>query len=366
MASIRDSFTTFESDSLEESTLPGIETGYESGSEVPLVDSLGIVDGPIPDPIKAVSGSIDPRIKFLSYSSTLTLHACPRKFQLYRLRADKVEETLDESLTFAFGHAVGEGIQLVLQGKPYAEILFWLGIGWKPLLTDRDVKRKKSFAEAIQAIRKFIALREAGFLEHLELVYINGKPACELGFSIVLFDNFRFRGSIDAVFRDIRDGSIIVLECKTTWHDKINSAQFKNSSQALGYSVVLDRLFPGLSSYSVLYLVYSTSTLEYTPMPFPKSFESRAEWIRSIVFDVEDIIRYEEAGIYPRRGESCFEFFKPCEYLNSCNFSTSYLAKPFCESAEEIEKDEEKYEYKFNLVDLIQSQINRNTELVPA
>ncbi len=216
----------------------------------------------------------------------------------------------------------------------------------------------------MQCIRKFIELRKAGFLNDFELVYIDGTPACELGFAVNMFDGFVYRGSVDAVLRHTGTGEIFILECKTTWDRESNPAKFKNSGQALGYSIVLDAIFPGLSSYSVLYLVYSTSTLEFTPLPFQKSFESRAEWIRSLVFDTESIIRYEEAGVYPRYGESCFAFFRECEYINSCGFSTAYLAKPYAVSEKEVAVEEAKYTHRFDLVDLINAQISRNTTVI--
>jgi hypothetical protein len=336
--------------------------GEELGNTEPGSGTGGI------DPIKAVSGSIDPRIQLLSYSSLLTLHSCPRKFQLYKLKSERATQDEVANVTFAFGHVVGEGLQLVFQGLSIQQITWKLFLMWDSVnLWDSDPKRHKSFAEAIQCIRKFIALRNAGFLEELELVYVPNpatgvlEPACELGFAVSVFDGFVYRGFVDAVLRNKETGEIIVLECKTTWISQVASATYKNSGQALGYSVVLDSLFPGISSYSVLYLVYSTSTLEFICLPFSKTFASRAEWIRSLVFDVEDITRYEEIGFYPKRGESCYSFFRDCEYLNVCNLSTSYLAKPMTESKEHIEIAEARYTHRFTLADIIDRQVERNS-----
>jgi len=363
----------FKQDSLADASLfasGATTTELEEGTELGILDPSEVVistSGRIADPIKAVSGSIDLRIKFLSHSSSLTLHACPRKYQLYKLRAKKATQEESASVTFAFGHVIGEGIQQVFRGVPYRRILFDMFRMWNVPLPSRAEKHKKSFAEAVFAVRKFAALRNAGFLSEYELVYIHNKetgnddPACELGFAVSIFDGFQYRGFVDAVLRNKLTGEIIILECKTTWHRESHPAKFKNSGQALGYSVVLDSLFPGLSSYSVLYLIYSSTTTDFTVMPFPKSFESRAEWIRSLVFDCEDVIRYEEAGIYPRRGESCFDFGQPCEYIETCGMSTTYLARPLEENMEQIEKDEARYTHRFNLVDLINNQVSRNT-----
>lgn len=314
------------------------------------------------DPIKAISGYVDPRISLLSYSSLLTLHSCPRKFQLYKLKSERADADVNQSVTFAFGHVVGEGIQLVFQGMDMRRIMFHMFLMWDAkALADVDAKRKKSFAEAVQAVRKFYNLRQSGYLNEYELVFVESKPACELGFAVNVFDDFVYRGFVDAVLRNTTTGEIFVLEVKTTWSKDAVPAQYKNSGQALGYSVVLDSLFPGLSSYSVLYFVYSTNTLEFTCLPFAKSFGQRAEWIRSLVFDVQDIQRYEEVGFYPKRGESCYSFFRDCEYLNNCHLSTAYLAKPLAETKEQMEVAEARYTHKFNLVDIIDSQVTRNS-----
>lgn len=320
------------------------------------------------DPIKAISGSIDKRIQLLSYSSLLTLHACPRKFQLYKLKSERATQDEIAGVTFAFGHVVGQGIQDVFEDREYKDIVLRMFAMWdSKSLFDKDEKRHKSFSEAVQCIRKFRALREAGFLEEYELVYVpnpvsgRSEPACELGFAVSVFDGFTYRGFVDAVLRNKITGEIVVLECKTTWMREVSTAAYKNSGQALGYSVVLDSLFPGISSYSVLYLVYSTTTLDFNCLPFAKSFGQRAEWIRSLVFDVEDIARYEEIGFYPKRGESCNDFFRECEYFNVCNLSTSYLAKPCTESEEEIQVAEARYTHKFTLAEIIEKQVARNT-----
>ena len=45
----------------------------------------------------------DIRIKQLSYSSLLTLHQCPRKYQLYKGQAIKAREELEQTVTFSYG-----------------------------------------------------------------------------------------------------------------------------------------------------------------------------------------------------------------------------------------------------------------------
>ena len=302
-------------------------------------------------------GSVDYRIRQLSYSSLLSLHSCPRKFQLYKLRTThKTAESTKNTITFAFGHVVGDGIQKVFQGLTEDEIIWDMFVGWHTELWNADEKACKSFPEAVLAIRKLLSLREQGFLADYEVVSFNGRPACELSFRISFPGSFSYRGHVDAVLREKSTGKIVVLEVKTTGiAGVINPATYKNSAQAIGYSIVLDKIFPELSSYEVLYLVYHTKTRDYEPLPFTKNYLQRALWIRELLLDISVIEMYEEAGVYPMRGESCITFGRDCEYLNTCSLSTAYLTKP-CTAAEE---DKLEYAIELTLQDLLESQMSK-------
>lgn len=301
----------------------------------------------------------DLRIKQLSYSSLLTLHSCPRKFQLDRLQAPQHDDDANKSsVTFAFGHAVGLGVQLAFDNKSEEEILFQMFLAWDADLLDENPKQAKSFWHSIQAVQQFISMREQGFLSDWELVYWNGKPAIELSFLIHLPNDFKFRGFVDAVLRNKKTGEIMVLELKTTGFSAVNSATYKNSAQAIGYSVVLDHLFPELSSYEVLYLVYKTKSREYEPLLFTKSYLQRALWIRELLLDLDVIALYENADIYPQHGESCYQFFRECEYFYTCTLSTEKLTEQLTEEDEEklVSKWAE-YQIHISLEDLIRAQL---------
>ena len=301
-------------------------------------------------------GTIDYRIRQLSYSSILTLHSCPRKFQLNRLRTThRSEESEKSTVTFAFGHVVGEALAATLEGKELDQIIWKMFLGWHTDLASQDEKSEKSIWTAIFAIQKFWSLREQGFLKEYELVYYESKPATELSFAINFPDGFRLRGFVDAVLRHRVSGEILVLECKTTNSAALNPATYKNSAQAIGYSVVLDHIYPDLSSYKVLYLVYQTKSKEYTPIPFTKTYLQRALWIRELLLDLETIKMYEEAEVYPMHGESCYSFFRECEYFNTCGLSTQYLTKP-CTPEEE---DRTEYQVSLSLSDLLESQLSK-------
>lgn len=305
-------------------------------------------------------GKIDYRLRQLSHSSRQLLSLCKRKFQLQRLRAVagtvEDEEARSKSVTFAFGHIVGEALELTFAGKSEWEIIWAMFQMWDaPDLFSNNEREGKSFWEGIMAAQKFWAAQQSGFLDEYEVVTFNGKPAVQLSFCINLPNGFRYRGHVDAVLRHKTSGKILVLEGKTTKNLIVNPATYKNSGQAIGYSIVLDHLFPELSSYEVLYLVYQTKSREYNPIPFTKTYLQRALWIRELLLDVEFIERCVDADVFPMNGDACTSFGRDCEYLQTCTLSTRFLTKPCTQEAE----DKTDYTVTVSLIDLLNTQLDK-------
>lgn len=303
----------------------------------------------------------DKRIRNISYSSLLTLHACPRKFQLEKLNSiSDQSENISDSVTYAYGHVVGLGLQCVLEGKSRDATIYNMFNMWTPQLLAENEKQKKSIFHAIYAVDKFTAMREQGYLEGYSLASYEGKPACELSFTIALPNGFLYRGFVDAVLVHEETGNVIVLEVKTSSATSINSATYKNSAQAIGYSIVLDSLFPALSSYEVIYLVYSTKSFEYTTLPFTKSYLQRARWIQELLLDVDIITMYEQRELYPMRGESCYDYYRECSYMNLCQMSTDKLTQPLgVEESEAIDTKNSQYQINISMSDLITTQLSK-------
>lgn len=317
-------------------------------------------DSATEDMLAPVDDGIDIRLKHLSYSSTLTLHSCPRKFQLDKLR-EQVEDVAESSsnTTFAFGHVVGTGVQQIFEGLSFEKVLWNIFTGWHADLFAENEKQLKSIWYAIHAVTKFYEMVvNNDFLAEYELLYWNDKPATELGFRITTPDNFKYRGFVDAVLRHRETGEIVVLEVKTTSSRNLNPAQYKNSAQALGYSVVLDVMVQDLSSYKVMYLVYKTQAMEWEVMPFNKTFLQRAQWIQQLILDVELVKRFEEVGVYPMYGESCFNYYSECEYFGLCTLNTSSLIQPATKKTlERLAK--ETFAVELTLADLISAQLEK-------
>jgi len=313
--------------------------------------------------LSPAEGEPDPRLQLLSHSSRTLLHKCPRKYQLYRLSSiDSEEEDLEQGVTFAYGTTVGVAVQSILEEKTEDQVVLDMFLAWDVDLLDSNPRQKKSFWEAMFAAQKFVQLRADGYLDEYELVYYEGKPAVELSFKVLLPDGYSYRGFVDAVLRHKTTGAIVVLECKTS-SGQPNPAHYKNSGQAIGYSVVLDILFPSLSSYTVVYLVYYTKARDYKEFHFEKSLLQRALWLQDLLIDSKHIEVYEAFGSYPMHGESCFDFFRPCDYLGLCTLSTENLVKPLTQAVlDSIEEKEAKYMFTVDFYELVQSQIKKGEE----
>jgi hypothetical protein len=273
-----------------------------------------------------------------------------------------------QSVTFAFGHSVGEGVQMILQGAELPDVLLATFMNWEVDPALEDTKRKKSLYLALAAIKQFhLYYTNVGSqLAQYELVYydLNGvsTPALELPFMIELPDGFKFRGKVDAVLRHIVTGAILVLEVKTTSLRFVNPAMYKNSAQAIGYSVVLDKLVPQYSDYKVLYMPYITSSMQFEVLEFNKSVYQRARWLRELLLTKDILMMYEREDLYPMNGSSCFNYNRECKYYNLCTLSTNSITKPMTpELEQQIARDNEQYYLKVSILDLIQAQIDAST-----
>jgi PD-(D/E)XK nuclease superfamily len=291
-----------------------------------------------------------------SYSLLLELHSCPRKLQLARHNAGKDSNPLD-NIDFAFGHAVGAGVQSLFQTGNLQTALFNSFMAWNISFDARIQKSKKSIWEAAIAVEKFLPVIVES-LEEWELVWIGNedtlKPGIELAFSIDCNNGYKHYGHIDVVLKNKVTGEVAVIELKTTGLKYAEEAVYANSSQATGYSIILDTIFPGISSYEVFHFIYSSSDREWTAMPFTKTVSHKSEWIKDLLLDHAMLDKYEELRFYPKRGESCYNYFRRCEFFGSCNIvpDESLPRLDMSEAAELVD-------FELNLADVIAAQQRR-------
>lgn len=295
-----------------------------------------------------------------SYSSLLTLHSCPRKLELDKcLPAGEREQ----NVTFSFGHAVGAGVQALFCGASPETAIWQASLAWKVDIYDAIDKSKKDFWHVILAIKQFIPIAEQ-YRQEWEVASFNGIPAVELGFRISFPDGFKYRGYVDVVLRNKTTGQLMVIELKTTGNRSIVDEMYRNSGQAIGYSIIVDSVAKGYgtpdisSSFYVMYLVYSSSNMEFTPMPFPKSRLQRAKWIAQLMLEIEQLKIYDRHSLFPMHGESCYDFYRPCKYFGICELSNESLGlvKPE-DYVLPATEDEGSYTIELSLEQLISDQI---------
>lgn len=300
--------------------------------------------------------------KTLSYSILQTLHACPRKYELETVQGVTAEE--DENIDFAMGHAVGHGIQQALLGKERDSIILEMFLLWYVDLELANFRKGKSFWHAVMAVDKFIAIKDEYFAGW-EVAVFNNKPAIELNFKIEILGGYAYQGHIDLVLHHPETDAYKILEIKTTSFNNLHEAVYKNSAQALGYSIVLDQIAPGVSNYEVTYLAYKTGVKEYEVFDFIKSSLSRAVWIKQLLLDLDIIEHYKREGFFPMRGESCYSFFRPCKYFGICELSNSAFGKldnlELDSSGQLIEQEqpEPQFAISLHISDIIERQMER-------
>lgn len=265
----------------------------------------------------------------ISYSRSLDLHACPRKFEL------KAKYTLAprrESVTFAYGHAVGAGVQYTLAGKTFNQVIAHTIIEYdfpyEKYGTVSEIMAGKSFWSALDMVERFYRAYHNGLLPHLNGWEIakfqtpeGERLGVELSFVVDCGEGYTFEGHIDLVLYHPERNRYMVVELKTTGAKNVSEVQYMNSSQPVGYGVVIDAIAGNLqasASYDVLYIVAKSHSGEFLPMIFTKTPADKAEWIMSVLTDKNLIAMYENQDFWPRYGESCYNYFRACEMLEFC------------------------------------------------
>lgn len=300
-------------------------------------------------------------LRTLSYSGLLTLHTCPRKFELNRLQPRSGDD--DEAGHLIFGTVVGNGIQEFLVNGSLEKAIFRAFLDWDDNLeSERGLKSHKTFWHAVYAIQAFGKLR-ATQLAAYDVVTFNGRPAIELGFSISLPGGFKYRGKLDALLIHRTKQEYLVLECKTTGMNTVDESMYRNSNQAIGYGVVIDAVVASsggaqeiANSYDVLYPVYMTKQSEWEPFKFRKTNSARANWLQSLLLETWHIQQYSELGYFPTHGESCKSFNRVCQWFGTCHMANRLLISDGVESR--LDKVGE-YPLEFSMEDLIAAQLGK-------
>lgn len=305
-----------------------------------------------------------------SYSLLSLLHSCPRKYELEKLKANSDSAAILDNtvnLHFAFGHAVGAGIQTFAATRNLTAGMLAAWLSWKAPWEAETADKKgnptgKSLTWACYAVEKFTYFWEEHLSDWEVVVLPSGKKAVELAFAVDFGNGFYHFGHIDVLLRNKTTGQLAVWEGKTTGFENVDEALYANSSQALGYSVVVDAIAKEIGAngtdYEVLYIVYSSKSREFQLLPFGKSRTQRADWLQDTLLDHANINTYSTIGMYPKRGENCYDgrFNSRCPWFGTCNLKNSSIFPGL-----EVRKLEdidgiEALDFSFTLAELVAAQ----------
>lgn len=304
-------------------------------------------------------------INILSYSTFSGFHSCERKFQLKKLELSgdnnlEFVGAIQNNIHFAFGKAIESGIHAVLLGKPRHQIWFDMFRAWDADLLYVDEKYKdKSFLDAWIAIDKFSWIKDNMF-QGWELAYFNGKPAIELSMCINMENGYYYLGHMDVALYNPIERRYRVLEIKTTGLKWVHPAMYKNSDQANGYTIILDSIAKDIeetATFEVFYLVFTTVDGMWKRFDFTYSRSNRAGWINTIMLDINRINTYRKVEFWPKRGGSCMDYGKPCQFYDVCDLNTTGFSESgeFEEITEE-ELEEHSFDFRFNISKIIATQ----------
>lgn len=309
-----------------------------------------------------------------SYSKTALLHLCPRMYELSSLRSNSTVEAPESekaNIDFAFGHAVGSGIQTYgatksLQAAQLAAFLAWRAPWDAEKLDFRGNPTGKSLAWALHAVEKFQFFFDSTLASDWEVLILpDDRPAVELAFAVDTGNGYFHVGHIDVILQHVKTKRLAVWEGKTTGRETVDDATYGNSYQALGYSVVVDALTKQLglpvSDYEVFYITYSSKSREFMFMPFTKSLTQRAEWLQDLLLNHAMISKYTELGFFPKRGDQCInKWGKKCTWYGTCHMRNDSLFPGAASSTVDSIDQIESIDFKFSLEDLLAGQRNRS------
>lgn len=299
-------------------------------------------------------------INILSYSTFNALHSCERQFQKNKLRLAANVNTprvlfAETNIDFAFGRAVESGVHSTLLKKSKQDIFIDMFMAWDiPLWQTHPRNYAKEFVDTLLAIDQFGYIRDMLF-EGWEIAYFDGKPAIEVSMCIDLGNGYYYVGHADVIMYHPIERRFRVLEIKTTGAKYVHTAMYQNSDQAVGYSIMLDSIAKDLeesATFEVFYLVFCSSLNKWERFDFTKSRSQRAGWLNTLLLDIQRINTHRQVNFWPKRGGSCFEYSKPCQYFTLCDLEAMNEFDVI--TPEEINTHD--FDFRFSIDKIIETQ----------
>lgn len=267
----------------------------------------------------------------MTHSTRQLYHECPRKWQFTKMNAAAQqdlggEEEREDNVHFAYGHAIGAGVAtydatLSLDEAIWAAFLAWdidlLAVGTSRR-NGKVVPNNKTFAGVVWALKTYGVFRsEETELDSYEVV--ENEATILIDWEDGWFDSMH----IDSILRHKVTGKYKVKENKTTALATLDPAMYSNSEQALGYSIGVDMLPGAGQEYDVVYCIYLPQESRWVSFEFPKNSLAKVEWIQDQQWIHQQIEASSETKFFPKRGSSCWNFGRRCDFYESCDIKAS-------------------------------------------
>lgn len=329
--------------------------------------------------------------KGLSYSRIQKL-SCARYFEILYILGYESDE---DKPHFSYGHLVAAFVQNYFKLRKTMPDLSEKEVQNLAMLSsfpewswpdydgnEKELKKKRSLWHAIYAFRMFckeIADPNSRFHDisnDYEVAMVKNRfgdviPAVELEFLIELRDGYTYEGHVDLILQHKETGEMIVWEGKTTSLNQLHPAMYKNSLQALGYTIVTDHIAVNENRSTAMYVdyfVYINKLQEWQHLRFPKSLSLRSDFLATLDTQIDLIETMKERKTFPRNGDKCFDFFSPCPAYNVCHASNKSIQLLAKKDRGIDEKRKAEMDFIFTMDDITRTQIAlaESRNLIPA
>ena len=266
----------------------------------------------------------------LSYSRFNTLHSCPRKFQLKELRQHK---TPFESVDCSYGTAFGAGVQELFRSGSIDRALVAALAAWdyQEFEDMWGKKHDKSFWMCIESLEVFSQHQFLSLFSEYELATIAGKQGIELFVYIAVGESYSYQVHIDLVLANRESGALAVAEIKTSGMAQ-QEANWGNSEQTLGYYAIIETLsrrYDLPMEPRVYYITQTTGKLQdaysnrgFNVFCYEKDIGHSASFVQNLLTNIAVIEVYIDGNHFPKRGNSCVAYQRPCEFYGTCDMES--------------------------------------------
>ncbi len=272
----------------------------------------------------------EPNVIPLSYSRFNTLHSCPRKFLLKELKQQRQNY---ESIDTSYGSSFGAGVQEMFRSGSIDRALVAALAAWDyPEFEDIwGKKHDKSFWMCVASLEAFFNSQFQILYQEYELANIQGRSGIELFVYIAVGESYSYQVHIDLVLANRESRALAVVEIKTSGmaHQEAN---WGNSEQTLGYYAIIETLSKRYNipmEPRVYYITQHTGKLDdiyggqgFTIFPYEKDQTNSANFVQNLLTCIGVIELYIKHNNFPKRGNACVTYNKPCEFYGSCDMES--------------------------------------------